>query len=412
MNTHTQEPSDHNSAVPNYNYPLRSLELLANKNLFTGSSDNENNLKIFEQQLEEEISSLQLLLKTQAFALGREKEIRLLVQRYRISLTQLLDDAFHKKELQNQIAMPAGILYNKYVAALEEMIAFINKYFPEHFSPEHEVPIISLSRQRKEFIGRLESIEQKVLSHPEEMVAGELFKRLRRFAASGIPIPFKVRYRDVRYKEELLRHLNEIRWNGEAGLFTPVEQMLVYLNYNSKAFMKLLTKKIMQDINRLTDPKETLDTLLRYQKSFRQIHPKPGMVLNPGYHHLGTVLDGWFDEEIRYFEMKLKWSGTNLPDDPIPKKNDNKEGKALHKVLVKLSSDQAGLILRAADELRIFVARSLNEVFKTIVPHLSTPHKEDLSYGGMRVQSYVAEERDKEVAIETLERIINKIKEY
>lgn len=77
-----------------------------------------------------------------------------------------------------------------------------------------------------------------------------------------------------------------------------------------------------------------------------------------------------------------------------------------------MSSDQIGLILRAADELRILVAKSMSEVFRTIVPHLSTPYKDSLSYDGMRSKSYVAEERDKQIAIETLERIIKKIKEY
>jgi len=37
-----------------------------------------------------------------------------------------------------------------------------------------------------------------------------------------------------------------------------------------------------------------------------------------------------------------------------------------------LSTDQTGLILRATDELRILVAKSMNEVFKTIVPLIYT----------------------------------------
>jgi hypothetical protein len=81
-------------------------------------------------------------------------------------------------------------------------------------------------------------------------------------------------------------------------------------------------------------------------------------------------------------------------------------------VLCALSTDQTALILRAAAELGILKARSLNEMFKTIVPHLSTPFKENLSYDSMRSKSYVAEERDKEKAIEALEKIIDWINEY
>jgi len=79
---------------------------------------------------------------------------------------------------------------------------------------------------------------------------------------------------------------------------------------------------------------------------------------------------------------------------------------------VRAFTDQTGLIIRAADELRILVAKSMSQVFKTIVPHLSTPYKEDLSYDGMRSKSFVAEERDKQKAIEALQRIIKKIEEY
>ena len=82
------------------------------------------------------------------------------------------------------------------------------------------------------------------------------------------------------------------------------------------------------------------------------------------------------------------------------------------KVLCKLSTDQTALLLRASDELNILISKSMNHLFKTIVPFLSTPNKADLSYNAMRSKSYAAEERDKEIVIETLECMIKQIKEY
>lgn len=86
--------------------------------------------------------------------------------------------------------------------------------------------------------------------------------------------------------------------------------------------------------------------------------------------------------------------------------------KEQEKVLCDLSTDQVALVLRAADELRILKARSLRSVFKTIVPHLSTPNKEHISPDAMRVNAYKAEDRDKQVTIEQLKQIIKKIKDY
>ena len=70
------------------------------------------------------------------------------------------------------------------------------------------------------------------------------------------------------------------------------------------------------------------------------------------------------------------------------------------------------LVSRSADYLKIIRARSLNSVFKTIVPHLSTPYQENISWDSMRSKSYNAETRDKEIVIQTLEQMIKKIKEY
>jgi hypothetical protein len=83
-----------------------------------------------------------------------------------------------------------------------------------------------------------------------------------------------------------------------------------------------------------------------------------------------------------------------------------------HKVLCTLSADQIALILRALDESQIIKARSMNAVFKYIIPFLSTPHKENLSAGAVRSKAYNPEEADRDAAVEALYRIIKKIQGY
>ena len=83
-----------------------------------------------------------------------------------------------------------------------------------------------------------------------------------------------------------------------------------------------------------------------------------------------------------------------------------------YKILCALSVDQIGLILKAADDTRLIQARSLSQVFKSIVPHLSTGNKTDLSFDSMRASTYHPEVSDKEKAIAALEKMIGKIREY
>ena len=82
------------------------------------------------------------------------------------------------------------------------------------------------------------------------------------------------------------------------------------------------------------------------------------------------------------------------------------------RLVCELSVDQMGIILKAADDVKLVVSPSLSMVFKSIVPFLSTANKDVLSWDSMRSNSYHPEERDKEIAIAALEKLIVKIREY
>ncbi len=82
------------------------------------------------------------------------------------------------------------------------------------------------------------------------------------------------------------------------------------------------------------------------------------------------------------------------------------------KVFCKLTVDQMGIILKAADDSKLILSRSISLVFKTIVPHLSTANKKDISWDSMRSNSYHPEEADKEAAIRELDKLIQIIRKY
>ena len=82
------------------------------------------------------------------------------------------------------------------------------------------------------------------------------------------------------------------------------------------------------------------------------------------------------------------------------------------KILCKLSADQIGIILKAADDTKTVLASSMSVVFRSVVPYLSTDKNKNLSWDSMRKSTYHIEQSDKEVAIATLEKLILKIKGY
>ncbi|WDF77066.1 hypothetical protein PQ469_24590 [Mucilaginibacter sp. KACC 22773] len=84
----------------------------------------------------------------------------------------------------------------------------------------------------------------------------------------------------------------------------------------------------------------------------------------------------------------------------------------LSKIFCKLSVDQIGIILKAADDTRLIIASSLSLIFRSLVPFLSTENAKSISWNSMRKSTYHMEQHDKDIAIEALEKLITKIRNY
>ena len=84
----------------------------------------------------------------------------------------------------------------------------------------------------------------------------------------------------------------------------------------------------------------------------------------------------------------------------------------LTKVLCAFSADQLGIILRAAFDVKLIIGNSFRKVCKAIAPYLSTPWKKEISWDSVRSNSGRPEKRDLDIVIQTLEKMIEKIKGY
>jgi hypothetical protein len=125
---------------------------------------------------------------------------------------------------------------------------------------------------------------------------------------------------------------------------------------------------------------------------------------------LDKVIGNWFAQEITYLEKKSQWDVTPLTQSIPP--SFAKEKTDPIKVMVLLNVDQIGIILRALDSLRILKAKSMNAVFQSITPFLSTPKTSDISWDSMRSKAYSFEEKDKLAVIKILQSVIDWIREY
>lgn len=364
-------------------------------------------------RIKEETAQLQSQIKNQVFAISERNQIEQLIRQYHSSLTLLLDSAL-KNEKHSCYKKKLLKTVNKVLLeCLDELQSFVESWFLSYLSLDERVSAIYLCVSKRDLQKKLDKIKPKLKKFPHgNDVLLMLIKRLDNLTHSDTQ-HYKVTIRNILYKKELIRSLGRLNYNSKnTSAYSALDELLIYLNFNSKAYINRFTQELADKINACQDTAEGIEQLLWHYKVFNQMHRKPEVILNPNYHSLDTVLGNWFKQEIIFLEKKMHLAVSPLhAKSEVPRLKEIPK-KTKPKILCLLSTDQIALILRAAGDLKIVMAKSMNELFRTLVPHLSTPYKEDLSFDAMRSKAYVAEERDKEIAIETLEHMIKQIKGY
>ncbi|RYJ44301.1 hypothetical protein [Flavobacterium beibuense] len=394
-------------------YPLEWLDTLISLTLNPAKIYLQDLTKDDIQSLSEkaliETTQIQSELKNQVFSLHKESQLRLLVQKYHSALIILLDtvkgyeknDAFEKSEYCN--------LSRTVVSCLDELLFFIEVRFANFLSMEERVPSTYLNVSRKELKLKLDHLQKKLVADVADpifssLVLDNLYKFVNAKKTESIT------FRELLYRKELVQKLELLGLSEtQTSIYNALNELLIYMNFNSRSYINYFTRCIANKINGLATKTERIDSLHFHFKEFRQMHTHRSMILYPEHQTLKAILSNWFEQEIAYLEKTM-----HLAPNPIKelKKNNLGQTKVTDKLTVNLSVDQIALILRAADESKLLHARSMSDVFKKIVPHLSTANKSELSYDSVRSKSYNAEERDKAIAIEVLEKLIRKLKTY
>lgn len=257
---------------------------------------------------------------------------------------------------------------------------------------------------------KLPELRERFLQLREDIPEGEIgeafAQKVMDFTQVDRKPSFPLTRRSVTYMEELLRRLGDWDPLHQSGHFTAMESFLVYVNFNSKRCMDLILSRIRSRLGEeCRGAKETLLALLDIQRDFAQLHRKEDLWLNPGYLSVGSFVESFLESEINFCSGAIRAVGEDGIPNGFRKRNVNK-------LTCNLSADQIAIILRLLDEERVVDARSLSQVYSTIVPFLSTPDRTSLSPGSLRSKSYHPEERDLSKVIGTLQGLLERAGRY
>lgn len=399
----------------NERYTLEWLDTLITMTLNPAknklSAIQEEDISNFRIQIKTERDKVMSTIKSLVFSMESETKIAFGIKQTHSSLIALLDQAMRNKICNSRYPELKQIL-NELIRCISELLAFIEGRYINFLNLNDNVPTTYFNTIKKELIKRIEAMEVRLSGDFQVQPAFETMTQSLVNFLNQSPEEHSFTFQEIRYIKELCREFDHIEITENPIVFSQMDKLLISWNFNDVNYIANLTERISQLVSSQEKTRDRIESLLYYFKSFKQLHRKQSVVFNSKYANLNDQICNWFFQEILYLEKKMRISVMPLQEPAEFTKSNASPEKPKQKVMCALSTDQTGLILRATDELRILVAKSMSEVFKTIVPHLSTPYKEELSYDGMRSKSYVAEDRDKQIAIETLERIIKKIKEY
>jgi hypothetical protein len=365
--------------------------------------------KAMTEQVYSEVAEIQTNLKDQVFTITKEKQIKLFVSKYHTSLVHLLDTFIGNSAHAVKDSPHLAHLVTLILSSMDELLTFIETRFQGYLALEEYVPANYLVVARKQLSQKLEDVKVILAGDmAAKPVSDIVFGNLAAFLNSGRHK--QITFREVLYRKELVRELEQmtVTHRGQ-GYNVLLHELLVYMNFNSTAFINHYTVKIYEELENIALVSERMERLIQLSKGFSKLYSNKNVTLYPRSENLKTVLNRWFLVQIDALQHTSNENVIPLGKGPfaVPQITGNTT-----KLTCILSSDQIGLILRGADELQVVKARSMSAVFRAIVPHLSTPNKDNLSYDAMRSKSYNAEEKDKEAAIAVLENIIRKIRGY
>jgi hypothetical protein len=376
----------------------------------TDSSLSESTLSQTSENIAKESQKIQIQLKNEVFCLRKKRQIRLLIRKYHSTLIFLLDNVIEnrKNTIFNAPNLSASI--DTIISALEELLSFVEIRYATYLSLDERAPITYLIVSRNELHLKLDKLKRKKWQNENhqnimETVISILYQLIQ--SNRG----YKITYRQILYQKELFKSIDDFDESEKSvNIYTSLDELLIRLNFNAQVYITCLINRIVSNLDTQTTLPERMSKLLFIFKEFRQLYSNESIMFEPSQQNIKSVLHNWFKHEIAYLDREIELNTSSRID--VQTKHIDATVASGNKIECILSTDQMGLILRATDESRILKARSMSQIFKTIVPYLSTPFKKDLSYQSVRSKSYNAEERDKEIAIQTLEKIIKKIKSY
>lgn len=332
------------------------------------------------------------------------------VQRHQAELVILVNTAFHyirpesaKDLLEKESDTPIISVYKLIYHSLKELLAFIESHLTKYFNQEENAPLGYQIISKYEFQNRMRRIRKKLGGMTGDK---EILQRVLATIQDMAKESTNVTYRKLIYARTILIEMEASEPEpGPKNYFSPLRELMFYMNFNCSLFAHLLIKELIGYVSKIDGYREKLLFLYGYRKELNQLVIKPGTQFRNNPVSLKEAINGWVEEEILFLEKTnaLLSGVTYNAEKPI-----HEEDKLSFSVPVGVLS----ILGRSACDTRLVTNKNKKSVMTTIARLSKTVGSSDLQENSLLKKSYAAEPVHKERAIGILHEMIRKIHEY
>ncbi|SHN45401.1 hypothetical protein [Chitinophaga sp. CF418] len=354
-----------------------------------------------------ELRNLQTEFKQQFFSISSEDKGAALVGKHNDAVVLLINRvySFMQHEDTGRLGLTAPL--QEVLSGLHLLYDFFRQNYTRLLTSDLLMPVTELLEVRGMILQKREAILSKLLenSNPQEacdIVMDVLDEFCTRVAAGEV-----MQIKEADYYKMIVDNIENYGGQETALSSCPsLHELLLFWNLNSKMCIRYFSLGMELYMNNMGSIDERLEYMREQLKKVNVLPQFPGYIYNSEYPSLKVYFTDFISNEIAYLENKKIGF---LPNEDYKQEKDK---AAMFKVICALSADQISLFLRAANDMKVIVSRSVTALFNAIVPFISTERTADLSPGNMRVKSYQGEDRDKEILISKMEEMIWLIRDY
>src|SRR5690606_3739016 len=222
------------------------------------------------KEIKIEKESILSAINNRAFSFNNENDIEYFIIQCRSSLT-LLSDSVQKSIISHHnINHRKQEVCNALLVCIDEIFTFLEIRFSKYISLHERLLATYFDMAKHKLKIKVDKLKKCISDNPVEQL---LINKLTHFVTAS-KYPYELTFRVVLYLRELINGLEEIDWSrNDREDFSELEQLLIYMNFNSKKFMNILTDRLAREVNRYEQPvispikarsTELLCTLYRY----------------------------------------------------------------------------------------------------------------------------------------------------